>query len=370
MNHRATKKILVIVGTRADAIKMLPVYQALKESPRFEVQLVSTGQHLEILQDVLDSFGVQPDIRFSVMVPGQGLSGLVTALIKKLDTTLKRKKPDLVLVHGDTATGFAAGMAAFYNQVAVGHVEAGLRTGRLDTPFPEEFHRRTLAMLASFHFAKDSEARANLIKEGIEPGSIHVVGQSGADAVVRVLSQQKQQSVVGRELKKTRLLMTLHRRETGAVQQTRILDGIAKLAREFGNLEVVYPLRPDPSLIKLVRQRLGGISNIQLKQPLPFGEFLRELTLADIVLTDSGGIQEESVMLGKKVLLAREQTERSDGLANGQVEVLGTDPEPILQKLRDNLIQNPKQIHSAGVRAGASAKISRILEERLHHVGS
>ncbi len=358
------KSVMVVVGTRADSIKMLPIARALREQGGLDVRLVSTGQHREILDGVFHSFDIQPDIRFDVMQHGQSLSDLSAQILQKMDSALKRRAPDLVLVHGDTLTGFAAGMSAHYRKIKVAHVEAGLRSHNLWSPFPEEFHRKALSVLADFHFAPNEEARVNLLNSGVANERIFVVGQSGADAVGQMLKDSPLES--GDEGGESRVLMTLHRRETGPQNMVEILKAIAEAAVEMPHVRFDYPVHPNPVLRSLVQEHMGGVGNIRVLPALPYERFLRVLSRADLVLTDSGGIQEEGVLLGRQVFLVRDLTERSDGLDSQQVEVLGRDPQVIRDRLWEFFNGPVRSTPPQSLSLGASTRISNIVMEMLH----
>ncbi|NRA65367.1 MAG: UDP-N-acetylglucosamine 2-epimerase (non-hydrolyzing) [Pseudobacteriovorax sp.] len=365
MENQNNKKIMVVVGTRADTIKMLPIYSSLKRQNGLEVLLVSTGQHQEILDDVFRTFNIQPDIRFQVMKNGQGLSELSSRIMQSFDKILERKKPDMVLVHGDTATGFAAGMSAFYRRIAVAHVEAGLRTHRLDSPFPEEFHRQTLTLMADFHFATDDSARVNLMGAGVAQEKIFVVGQSGADALRSILPSLEKHSMGVKNLG-PKVLMTLHRRETGGMEMELILAAVKRSAQKVPHAQFYYPMHPNPALRALVKSSLGNLPNIHLLPSLPYDLFLGHLSTSDLVLTDSGGIQEESVLLGRRVLLVRECTERRDGLGEEWVKIIGRDPAIIEAELICALSKKRLNQVPLTVKGGTSDKITKILIEKIY----
>lgn len=324
MNPSQTK-ILMLIGTRPEAIKMAPVYKALRADERFEVRLVSTGQHGELLHDALSAFGLKPDLDLGLMTPGQSLGRLVGRALMELDELLTEEAPDHVLVHGDTATGFAGALACFYRGVACAHVEAGLRSYRLDAPFPEEFHRQVVAKAASLHFAPTPEAAANLYREGVSSERVVVTGSTSVDAVVSMLSE-KREPVEDEKL----VVVTAHRRENGGEGFKGILRAVSELARSHPDHHFVFPLHPNPNVRRAVSKHLVPRSNLELTEALPYGDFLPLLARASLILTDSGGIQEEAAFLGRRVLLLRDTTERPEAVSCGSASLVGTDSELII----------------------------------------
>lgn len=314
-------KILMLIGTRPEAIKMAPVYQALAGDQRFVVRLVSTGQHGDLLTQALATFGVQPDLDLGLMRPGQSLGQLVGRMLVALDTLLENEAPDQVLVHGDTATGFAGALAAFYRGLPCAHVEAGLRSYRLDAPFPEEFHRQVVAKAASLHFAPTAEAAANLEAEGVDPARIVVTGSTSVDAVASVLARRPPRQKL--------VVVTAHRRENGRALAG-ILTAVGELAQRYPDHRFVFPLHPNPAVRAAVARYLPVAPNLELCEALAYQDFLPLLAQARLILTDSGGIQEEAAFLGSRVLLLRDTTERPEAVACGSTQVVGTTPQAIL----------------------------------------
>ncbi len=345
--------ITVLVGTRPEAVKMAPLVRMLRQRGRYRVRLLSTGQHRELLAQALDAFGLEPDGNLNTMLPGQSLTALMGKLVERIGADLGAFPPALVLGHGDTATCYAAALASFYRGVPFAHVEAGLRTHRLDSPFPEEFHRQSVAKLASLHFAPNEEARANLLAEGVPGERVHVVGNTVHDAVAGML---------GEAGKGDDVVITLHRRES-AGQFAPLLRAIRQSALEHGSARFTFSMHP--GVKKLAQAELGGLANLELAQPLPYPSFLRLLAGSRLVLTDSGGIQEEAALLGKRVLLARQHTERADGLKEGLTRLVGTEPANVLSALREGLAAPPLPPSRPPTGPRASQLIGRVLEQEL-----
>jgi UDP-N-acetylglucosamine 2-epimerase (non-hydrolysing) len=327
------KNVSLVLGTRPEAIKMAPVYRALKATPGIQVSLISTGQHQELLAQALEAFGMTPDLDLRVMRHGQSLSGLTCSILQGLETAHRQRRPDLVLVHGDTTTCFTTALSCFYQGIPVAHVEAGLRTYRLDSPFPEEFNRQSVARLACCHFAPNEEARQNLITEGVSSSQICVTGGSTTiDAIRQITSsfsiEPLPPRLAGRPSQKLSLI-TLHRRESDGETLRALLTGIREAAQANSDTLFVYPVHPNPGVKHAAHEILRDVSNVRLTPPLEYRVFIQLLLRSQVVLTDSGGIQEEATYLGKKVLLLRERTERSEGIEEGLVRLAGTHPESV-----------------------------------------
>ncbi|MGY6519974.1 MAG: non-hydrolyzing UDP-N-acetylglucosamine 2-epimerase [Lysobacteraceae bacterium] len=353
-----SKRVLVVFGTRPEAIKMAPVVQALGTVPGLEVRVAVTAQHRQMLDQVLALFGIQPDEDLDLMAPDQGLSTLFSRVLTGVDRLLVRHRPDLVLVHGDTTTTLAAALAAHHRRTAVGHVEAGLRTGDLMAPWPEEANRRLTAPLASLHFAPTARARDNLLSEGITPSGIHVTGNTVIDALLwsvgRIrdddgLAARLDQSLPAPAAGRRTVLVTGHRRENFGRGFLGICEALRRIA-DRGDTQVVYPVHLNPNVREPVMQRLGGHPRIALVEPLDYLPFVRLMSRADLILTDSGGIQEEAPSLGKPVLVMRDTTERPEALEAGTVELVGTDPDRIEAAAAGLLADAP----DAGARAAAN----------------
>lgn len=333
-SHQKPVRVMVVFGTRPEAIKMMPVLSELRRRPRFEVTALSTGQHREMLDQVLASFGERCDHDFGLMAPGQPLPQLTARMILAMTEALEVNPPDLVLVHGDTTTAMAVALAAFYAHVPVGHVEAGLRSFDLGRPWPEEFNRVAVDAMAELMFAPTEEAAANLRAEYNRRGRVIVTGNTGIDALLtmaaRIDSDAKLSAdieaslpalVPGRRL----IVVTGHRRESFGDGFERICQGLAAVATR-SDVEIVYPVHLNPNVRDVVTQRLGGRANIHLLPPVEYAQMVWLMKRAALLITDSGGIQEEGPALGKPVLIMREVTERPEALATGVVKLIGTDP--------------------------------------------
>lgn len=336
-----TKRVSVIFGTRPEAIKLAPVVLALRSDSRFVCNVCVTAQHREMLDQVLDVFDIAPDIDLDLMQPGQTLAGLTSRAIEALDSYLASSKPDLVLVQGDTTTTFCAALTAFYRHLPVGHVEAGLRTGNMQSPWPEEANRVLTSRLVTLHFAPTETSRRNLLKEGVPEASIFVTGNTVIDALFLALERIRQRTPAIPGLRGNSMeslgdaplvLITGHRRENFGPGFESICRAIAKLARRFARVRFVYPVHLNPNVREPVGRILGtsSLNNIHLIKPLPYLPFVAMMERATIVLTDSGGIQEEAPSLGKPVLVMRDTTERSEAVEAGIAKLVGTDSDAIV----------------------------------------
>ena len=326
-------KILSVFGTRPEAIKMAPVVLTLAADARFEAKVCVTGQHAEMLDDALSFFAIRPDFDLKIMRAGQGLNHITAAVVQGLAPILEAEKPDWVLVHGDTTTCMAAALAAFYAGIKIGHVEAGLRSYNLQAPWPEEANRQLTARLASVHFAPTARSRGNLLQEHIPGELIHVVGNTVIDALHMAVHRLEQDKLLDAEQRalfpfldgsKRLVLVTGHRRENQDGGLGRVCEGLAELARR-GDVQIVYPVHLNPRVLNAVRPVIEEINNIFLIEPQSYLPFVWLLNQAHIVLTDSGGIQEEAPSLGKPVLVMRETTERPEAVDAGTVRLVGTD---------------------------------------------
>lgn len=333
-------KVLSIFGTRPEAIKMAPLVRLLEADARFDSQVCVTAQHRQMLDQVLQLFEICPRYDLNVMKPGQALSGLTAAIVTGLDAVLDDCKPDIVLVHGDTTTTLAAALAAFYRRVPVGHVEAGLRTGNLVSPWPEEANRKLTGTLATLHFAPTAQARQNLLREGVPPGSITVTGNTVIDALLfargRLAANAQARPAGGAALRAGAdlVLITGHRRENFGGGFQRICQAIRTLAVELPHVDFLYAVHLNPNVQGPVTALLGGLPNVHLVAPLDYLPFVGLMNRARVILTDSGGIQEEAPSLGKPVLVMRDTTERPEAVAAGTVQLVGTDVEQIVRGVR------------------------------------
>ena len=323
--------VVSVVGTRPDALKMAPVIRRLAALPdRVRQCVISTGQHREMLRQVLDVFEIQPDHSLDVMLPGQTLPQITSRVLVRLDPILEHVSPDLLIVQGDTTTTFAAALAAFYRQIPVGHVEAGLRTDNRYDPYPEELNRRLTAQLADLHFAPTARAAANLRGEGIDASSIFQVGNTVIDALLDAVSRPFH--FADPELEQLTapparvILVTAHRRENLGAPLMRICEGIKRTVRSVTDAACVFQLHKNPAVRQVIRSELGSEPRVKLIEPQEYLPWVNLMRRADLILTDSGGIQEEAPALGKPVLVMRETTERPEGVAAGTARLVGTDP--------------------------------------------
>jgi UDP-N-acetylglucosamine 2-epimerase (non-hydrolysing) len=336
------KKILIIFGTRPEAIKMAPLVHALAADARFESKCCVTAQHREMLDQVLELFEITPDYDLDLMKSGQTLNDVTARIIQELKPVLQEFKPDLVLVHGDTATTFAASLAAYYEQIEIGHVEAGLRTGDIYSPWPEEANRRLTGVLAKYHFAPTETSKQNLLKENVAPNNIFVTGNTVIDALLMVKDKIENDDDLRTKLNnqfpildenKKIILVTGHRRESFGQGFERICEALALTAKAHPETQILYPMHLNPNVRVPVSRILGGISNIHLIEPQQYLPFIYLMSRAYIILTDSGGIQEEAPSLGKPVLVMRDTTERPEALEAGTVSLVGTNVEKIVSEL-------------------------------------
>jgi UDP-N-acetylglucosamine 2-epimerase (non-hydrolysing) len=324
------QRVLFVFGTRPEAIKLAPVIRRLGEDPdRFITRVAVTAQHRALLDQVLDVFSIRPDHDLNVMQPGQSLAAMSSRMLAALEPVLAAERPDWVVVHGDTSTALCGALAAFYAGIPVAHVEAGLRTGDLQAPFPEEMNRVVVARLARLHFAPTEGAAANLRREGIAEAAIAITGNTGIDAVMEIRDALASGRVQAEGLpqldsSKKLIAVTGHRRESFGDGFERICEALAQLA-DRPDVEIVYAVHPNPNVDGPVRNRLGTRANVHLIEPLPYGPFVELMRRSHILLTDSGGIQEEAPSLGKPVLVMRDKTERPEAIEAGTARLVGTD---------------------------------------------
>ncbi|WP_417775733.1 non-hydrolyzing UDP-N-acetylglucosamine 2-epimerase [Stutzerimonas xanthomarina] len=335
-------KTLCVFGTRPEAIKMAPLALALAADDRFEARVCVTGQHREMLDQVLELFAIKPDFDLNIMKPRQDLTDVTSSVLQGMKEVFREFKPDMVLVHGDTATTFAATLAAYYQQLPVAHVEAGLRTGNLYSPWPEEANRKLTGALAKLHFAPTDTSKRNLMQEGIASESIVVTGNTVIDAlleVVKRLDQDQQLSAKAAaptaflDTSRKLILVTGHRRESFGDGFERICKALLDVAQLHPDVDIVYPVHLNPNVREPVNRLLTGIDNVHLIEPLDYLPFVHLMSRAHIILTDSGGIQEEAPSLGKPVLVMRDTTERPEAVEAGTVKLVGTDGANIVREL-------------------------------------
>ena len=328
------KKIMLVFGTRPEAIKMCPLVQELRSRSGMQVLCCVTGQHRQMLDQVLEAFHVVPDYDLSIMKDGQTLFDITSRVLQELKTVLEQEQPDLVLVHGDTTTTFAAALACFYLHIPVGHVEAGLRTYDLDAPWPEEFNRQAVGIVARYHFAPTEQAKQNLLREGKKPESIYVTGNTAIDALKTTVRADFQDPVLDWAKGSRLILLTAHRRENLGEPMRAIFRAVRRITDDIPDVKVLYPIHMNPAIRALAQELLGGDERIRLIPPLEVMEFHNILARSYLVLTDSGGIQEEAPSLGKPVLVLRETTERPEGVKAGTLKLIGTDEEAIYREAK------------------------------------
>lgn len=341
--------VMCVFGTRPEAIKMAPLVKRLLKDTRFKTTVCVTGQHREMLDQVLSLFEITPDFDLDVMRGGQDLTGITTAILEGMKPVLSEVRPDLVLVHGDTSTTFSTTLAAYYQRIPVGHVEAGLRTGDIYSPWPEEANRKLTGALAEIHFAPTDNARQNLLREGVAHEKIHVTGNTVVDSLLEVTTHldTSNELSIGFDdffsyLNPTHklILMTGHRRESFGTGFERICQAVAEVAKAHKNVQVVYPVHLNPNVREPVLSLLGQIDNVYLIEPLDYLPFVYLMNRSYLILTDSGGIQEEAPSLGKPVLVMRDTTERPEAVEAGTVLMVGTNVEKITTSI-STLLDNP-----------------------------
>lgn len=362
------KKIMLVFGTRPEAIKMCPLVQELRSRSGIKTVCCVTGQHRQMLDQVLQAFHVEPEYDMSIMQAGQTLFDITTRILMNLKPVLEAEKPDLVLVHGDTTTTFAAALACFYLRIPVGHVEAGLRTYNLDSPYPEEFNRQAVGVLAKYNFAPTEQAKQNLLREGKDPASIYVTGNTAIDALKTTVREDYQNPVLDWAAGKRLVLLTAHRRENLGEPMREIFRAVRRIADELPDVRVLYPVHMNPAIRALADELLGGDERIRLIPPLDVLDFHNILARSYLVLTDSGGIQEEAPSLGKPVLVLRDTTERPEGVAAGTLKLVGTHEEDVYREAK-RLLTDADEYHSMSIASNpygdgfACRRIADILEK-------
>ena len=334
------KKIMVVIGTRPEAIKMAPLIHQLRAETRLEALVCLTAQHRQMLDQVLETFDIKADIDLNLMKQGQRLTGLTANILQGLEEVCDRHHPDCILVHGDTTTAMAAAMVAFYRHIPLGHVEAGLRSNDMDHPWPEEFNRRIIDLVARYYYAPTEQSRDNLLHEHIPPERIHVTGNTVIDALLMATDRIRDDAALAHRLaddfsfldrNKRLILVTGHRRENHGGRMESICHALKHLA-DYPDVQVLYPVHPNPNVREVVNRVCGDRKNIILIDPVDYLQFVYLMQSAYFILTDSGGIQEEAPSLGKPVLVLRDTTERPEAVAAGSVKLIGTDPESIIME--------------------------------------
>ncbi|QOG23583.1 UDP-N-acetylglucosamine 2-epimerase (non-hydrolyzing) [Bradyrhizobium sp. SEMIA] len=372
------RKAIAIFGTRPEAIKMAPVVTELRRSATLDLRVCVTGQHRGMLDQVLDLFAIKPDYDLNLMVPNQVLDQLTAKLLTGIGQVLDQEKPDLVLVHGDTSTTLAASLAAFYRKLPVGHVEAGLRSGSLSAPWPEEMNRRVATLATRFHFAPTERSRQNLLDEAVDPSHVHVTGNTVIDALMETVERMKVAPSARAQMQKRfsyldpdlpLILVTGHRRENFGDGFENICSALLDIVTRH-NVQIVYPVHPNPNVLAPVQRLLGAQKRIHLIDPLDYEPFVYLMERSYLIITDSGGVQEEAPSLGKPVLVMRETTERPEAVDAGTVILVGTFRERIVEEAsrlltdRDHYGRMAQAINPYG--DGMAAKrIRKVIEDQL-----
>ena len=327
-------KVMTVFGTRPEAIKMAPLVKELKKREKIECIVCVTAQHREMLDQVLETFNIVPDYDLNIMKQGQTLADVTTNALVGLEKVIKETKPDIVLVHGDTTTTFAGALAAFYNQVAIGHVEAGLRTYDKYSPYPEEMNRQMVSCLADMHFAPTEISANNLIKEGVAEKDIFITGNTAIDAMATTVKEDYSHPELEWLNGSKMILLTAHRRENLGEPMRHIFRGIKRAVDEIPNVKVIYPIHKNPKVREVANEVFGTDDKIKLIEPLEVFDFHNFQNKSYIILTDSGGIQEEAPSLGKPVLVLRDTTERPEGITAGTLKLVGTDEDTIYNEVK------------------------------------
>ncbi|MCI8567762.1 MAG: UDP-N-acetylglucosamine 2-epimerase (non-hydrolyzing) [Bacilli bacterium] len=363
-------KVMSIFGTRPEAIKMAPLVKALESRDEIESIVCVTAQHRQMLDQVLATFSITPNYDLNIMKQGQTLSEITSNVLLGLEGIMKDEKPDIVLVHGDTTTTFAGALAAFYNQIKVGHVEAGLRTWDKYSPFPEEMNRQMVDNMTDFYFAPTDLSKNNLLKEGKDESKIFITGNTAIDAMKTTVDSDYTNEVLDWVSDSRMILLTAHRRENLGEPMRNIFKAVKRIVDEFDDVKVVYPIHLNPKVREVANEILNGCDRVKLIEPLEVFDFHNFINKSYIILTDSGGIQEEAPSLGKPVLVLRDTTERPEGVEAGTLKLAGTDEENIYRMTRDlltdlDVYQSMSHASNPYGDGHASEKIVDVLVKRL-----
>jgi UDP-N-acetylglucosamine 2-epimerase (non-hydrolysing) len=364
-------KVMTIFGTRPEAIKMAPVVKALAEAPDMDPIVTVTAQHRDMLDQVLRLFDITPDYDLNIMSPGQTLYDVTDRALLGLKSVLEEAKPDVVLVHGDTTTTFAGALASFYQEIPVGHVEAGLRTGNIYSPFPEEMNRKLTGSLATYHFAPTSSSESNLVKENINQDHLYVTGNTVIDALATTVREDyvfEEEAINALDSTKRIVLVTTHRRENLGEPMRHVYGAIRQLVEEFEDIQIVFPVHKNPKVRQVVQEELGTVERVTLIDPLDYEPFANLMAKSYLILTDSGGIQEEAPALGKPVLVLRDTTERPEAVTAGTVRLVGTDKDAVHDAAYELLHdEDAYKIMSNSVNPYGDGQASRRIVEALRH---
>ncbi len=364
-------KVMTIFGTRPEAIKMAPVVKALAEAPDMDPIVTVTAQHRDMLDQVLRLFDITPDYDLNIMSPSQTLYDVTDRALLGLKSVLEEAKPDVVLVHGDTTTTFAGALASFYQEIPVGHVEAGLRTGNIYSPFPEEMNRKLTGSLATYHFAPTSSSESNLVKENINQDHLYVTGNTVIDALATTVREDyvfEEEAINALDSTKRIVLVTTHRRENLGEPMRHVYGAIRQLVEEFEDIQIVFPVHKNPKVRQVVQEELGTVERVTLIDPLDYEPFANLMAKSYLILTDSGGIQEEAPALGKPVLVLRDTTERPEAVTAGTVRLVGTDKDAVHDAAYELLHdEDAYKIMSNSVNPYGDGQASRRIVEALRH---
>lgn len=365
------KKIMAIFGTRPEAIKMAPLVLALKKDPELEPIVVVTAQHREMLDQVLKIFDIEPDFDLNIMKQGQTLSEVTGRVIEGLDSVIKEAKPDMILVHGDTTTTFAGSLAAFYNQIDIGHVEAGLRTHNKYSPFPEEMNRQMTGVLADLHFSPTENSKQNLLVENKDEESISVTGNTAIDALKTTVNEEYHSEIIEKHKDNKVILLTAHRRENIGTPMHNIFSAVRDIVDEFEGVTVVYPIHKNPKVRSIAEEYLGGHERIEIIEPLDVVDFHNFAANSHIILTDSGGVQEEAPSLAKPVVVLRDTTERPEGVEAGTLKLAGIEKQDIYDLTKELLTNEDmyKRMSHAANPYGDGEASQRICENIKYFYG-
>lgn len=363
------KKVMLVFGTRPEAIKMCPLVLELKKRENIECLVCVTGQHRQMLDQVLDAFGVTPDYDLSIMKDKQTLFDVTTNILNSIKEVLEKERPDVVLVHGDTSTTFVTALACFYLQIAVGHVEAGLRTYNIYSPYPEEFNRQAVGIISKYNFAPTELSRDNLIREGKDANSIYITGNTAIDALKTTVREDYTHPQLEWAADSRLIMITAHRRENLGEPMRNMFRAIRRIIDEHPDIKAIYPIHMNPVVREAANEILGGDDRIRIIEPLEVLDFHNFLARSYMILTDSGGIQEEAPSLGKPVLVMRDTTERPEGIKAGTLKLVGTDEEVIYNNFK--LLLTDKAEYDKMSKASnpygdgfACKRIADILEEK------
>ncbi|MBD8589475.1 UDP-N-acetylglucosamine 2-epimerase (non-hydrolyzing) [Peribacillus simplex] len=362
------KKVMVVFGTRPEAIKMCPLVKELKTRDKLDTVVCVTGQHREMLDQVLNAFNVVPDYDLSIMKEKQTLFDVTVNILEKMKKVLEEVKPYVVLVHGDTSTTFATALACFYLQIPVGHVEAGLRTYNINSPYPEEFNRQGVGIVAKFNFAPTDTTKENLLKEGKDPSSIYVTGNTAIDALKTTVKDDYSHGHLDWTADSRLIMITAHRRENIGEPMRNMFRAIKRIVDEKPDIKVIYPIHMNPIVREAANEILGNCDRIRIIEPLEVLDFHNFLSRSYLILTDSGGIQEEAPSLGKPVLVMRDTTERPEGITAGTLKLVGTEEETIYKTFKlllEDKVEYGKMSKASNPYGDglASSRIADILEE-------